>query len=76
MTVKQVKEAKVDLELKVLDLLKSFEKETELKISYINTARKQPKGKATKSNMPEPFEPYKGPLTDVTIVVSMDVALE
>lgn len=71
MTLEDVKKKKVDLELAVLELMKTFEKDTKLKVTYINTQRKRPKEKS--KGMEMEYNPNKGPLTDVNVEVNFDL---
>ena len=42
-TIEEIKKAKVELESKVLTLLKSFEDDNDIKLGYINAERERPK---------------------------------
>ena len=71
MTIKEVRKAKIELESAILDLMKKFEKDTGTKLGYIETERKH-KNAETKGALPEPYEPYKGPISNVNVNMSLD----
>ena len=75
MTIEQVKKAKMDLELSILEQFKIFEKDTELKIGYINVKRKRPKENSSEDECDccVPYDHHKGPLSDVEIDVNLDL---
>jgi len=72
MTIEQVKKAKIELESKILELMRQFEKDTDVKLGYIETQRKH-KNSDTKGALPEPYEPYKGPISNVNVSMELDV---
>ena len=69
MTIKEVKKSKADLELKLIDMFKEFEKETGLKVTYMDVQRKK-----SKKDMAEvSYEPNKGPIENVEVSVDLDL---
>ena len=69
LTVKEVKKRKADLELKLIDIFKEFEKETGLKVTYFNISRERKKDEEPE----EIYEPHTGPIKDVEINVDLDL---
>jgi hypothetical protein len=70
-TIEDVKKAKITLESSIMAILKSFEDDTKLKVSYINVQRKGPIEKTKIA--PELYEPYKGPITNISVEVNFDL---
>jgi hypothetical protein len=71
LTIKQVKEKKIELEEAITKLMKDFEKETGTRLGYVSIERKR--DKKEKQAMPESFNPKKREI--VTVEVNMDIDL-
>jgi hypothetical protein len=72
-TIKEVKEGKVELELAVLKLLKTFEESFEVYVDYVSIKRKRVKNpRKGDQDYPEPMSVRKGPLTNVEIETRLD----
>lgn len=65
LTIKEVKDKKSQLEVDILKMVKDFEKECGLTISYISTRRKN------EDNVPSVSE--EGPITNVEISMDLDL---
>ncbi|MBU2249565.1 MAG: hypothetical protein KKD77_22655 [Gammaproteobacteria bacterium] len=74
LTIDEVKKMKVKLESQILDLLTSFEKETQSYASYINFERKvSKKSKKEQDNMPISEPSRNGPIINVTVELRFDI---
>lgn len=70
MTIEEVKKAKIKLESEILKLMQEFENSTGVKLGYIDTQRKAKGNKL--ETAPEPYEPYKGKISNVNIGMELD----
>ena len=65
LTIKDVKDKKSKLEIDILKMVKDFEKECGIKVSYINTHRK--------SEDAVPSITEEGPITDIEVSMDLDL---
>ena len=74
-TIDQIKEMRIEVESKILELLQKFEKDSGILIGYIGTERVRPKntrdGYHPCQCMPE--ESYNGPLANVEINIRFEL---
>lgn len=71
LTLKEVKKMKADLEIELVGMLKSFEDDTGLKVTYFDVKRKRKKGE-TDSPVSVEAGPI-GPIKDVNVNVDLDL---
>lgn len=67
LTIKEVKEKKIEVEQEILNTIKSFEEESGVRISYVNINRKSYKDTA------EVVEERRGPIQNVTLNMELDL---
>ena len=70
MTIDEVKKRRIKLESDILDLMKSFETDTKIRVGYINVQRKE-RGIHDECPTIEKFKP--GPLKNVDVSIDFDI---
>lgn len=68
LTIADVKKMKVDLEAEILKMIKAFEKDTGVKVTYLNVKRDYPDEK-----YPDVVETKNYPIKDIELNVDLDL---
>lgn len=68
MTIEQVKEAKIDLESAITELIVDYEEKTGVAVTWLNIQRKR-----EYEDVPEPVSSTRGPIQTVSAEIDLDL---